>query len=250
VDHADAVTTGCLSPDERYFLWGGGRSAFKRPGDDSSPSGVLGLHETSTGRSLATWAGHEGAVTAVSATADGRHAFSAGTEGTIKAWDLTTTRCLRTFTGHSGAVTSLALSRDARYVLSAGVDRLVKVWLLDWRLLEDAGGAWDEGAEHYLKLFLSQHRPYGAALPRDQRGRVRALLDRSLGRSVALRLDPDELTRALTRRGPPVWTEEDFEDLLYLLGCAGYGGLSPEAVRQRLAEMARNGQERPSGPAE
>ena len=42
---------------------------------------------------------------------------------------------------------------------------------------------------------------------------------------------------ALTRRGQPVWTEEDFQGLLYTLGCAGFGWLRPEGVRKELERM-------------
>jgi len=51
-----------------------------------------------------------------------------------------------------------------------------------------------------------------------------------------------EITIALTRRGIPTWTEEDFQKLLYTLGCAGYGWLRPEGVRQQLGMMKKNRQ--------
>ena len=49
----------------------------------------------------------------------------------------------------------------------------------------------------------------------------------------------EEIALALTRRGRPLWTTEDFEELLYTLGCAGYGWLRPQAVREALRQMAR-----------
>ena len=60
----------------------------------------------------------------------------------------------------------------------------------------------------------------------------------------------DEITQALTRRGKPVWTEEDFEDLLYTLGCAGYGWLRPEGVQRHLKQMARHWQGPPEAAPE
>jgi hypothetical protein len=50
----------------------------------------------------------------------------------------------------------------------------------------------------------------------------------------------------LTRRGKPVWTEEDFEELLFGLGCAGYGWLRPDGVRRQLQQMARGWKGRPT----
>lgn len=51
-----------------------------------------------------------------------------------------------------------------------------------------------------------------------------------------------EITLALTHRGTPTWTEEDFQKLLYTLGCAGYGWLQPEGVRKQLEAMKENRQ--------
>ena len=64
------------------------------------------------------------------------------------------------------------------------------------------------------------HTPHVGTLPKDR--------------------DPteEEITLALTRRGVPRWTEEDFKGLLYTLSCAGYGWLRPEGVRRELDKMA------------
>ena len=50
-------------------------------------------------------------------------------------------------------------------------------------------------------------------------------------------LTKEQITLALTRHGNPTWKEADFEKLLYTLGCAGYGWLQPEGVRQQLLSM-------------
>jgi len=51
-----------------------------------------------------------------------------------------------------------------------------------------------------------------------------------------------EIRRGLTRRGTPSWTEEDFELLLFTLGCAGFGWLRPEGVRRKLEQLTRKWQ--------
>jgi len=51
------------------------------------------------------------------------------------------------------------------------------------------------------------------------------------------KLTEEAITLALTRRGTPTWTEQDFQNLLYTLKCAGYGWLKPEGVRQQLEAM-------------
>ena len=69
---------------------------------------------------------------------------------------------------------------------------------------------WDEGARPHLMSFLTLLCAYG-----------------------------DD---AISRVGTPEWGDEHFQQLLYTLGCAGYGWLRPEGVRKRLEEMTRNWQ--------
>jgi hypothetical protein len=91
---------------------------------------------------------------------------------------------------------------------------------LNWELEEQSSADWDEGARPYLNNFLWQSTPYAGALPKNRKPTEK------------------EVTLALTRQGKPTWTEQDFQDLLYSLGCAGYGYLRPEGVRKKLEEMA------------
>jgi hypothetical protein len=104
--------------------------------------------------------------------------------------------------------------------LSGSEDQTLKLWSLDWELEECEPADWSKDAQPYLGMFLAAHTPYAAKLPQDR--------------------DPTgkEITQALTRRGRPAWTEEDFLQLLYTLGCAGYGWLRPEGVRRKLEGMA------------
>jgi len=262
--HTEAVLSVSLSADGRFALSG-------------SVDKTLKLWGVRTGRCIRTFKDHIGPVQTVSLSADGRYAVSgsadgqqsrlAGAGGTVKLWDVESGSCLRTFVGHTGAVNSVSLSADGRYLLSGSAEgpftlsvdgtmklwevesgrclRTVEVgswvqticvsgdwrhlhvgsrhgfsrWFLDWELEENQPADWDEGARHYLAVFLRAHQPYFAELPRDREP------------------TDEEVTLALTRRGRPVWTEEDFQSLLYTLGCAGYGWLRPEGVRRELEIM-------------
>jgi hypothetical protein len=117
-------------------------------------------------------------------------------------------------------VNAVSWSGDGCHFLSASGDNTVKLWFLDWELANNQPADWDEGARPYLEAFLTAHRPFTATLPQD-RGPTK-----------------DEITRALTRKGQPAWTEEDFQHLLYTLGGAGYGWLSPDGIRRQLEQMA------------
>jgi hypothetical protein len=98
----------------------------------------------------------------------------------------------------------------------------LRLWELDWQYEYPLPAEWDEGARPYLNNFLTVHTPYIGQLPQD---------GEPTQKEVAL---------ALTRRGKPAWTDDDFRQLLYSLGCAGYGWLRPEGVRNELVKMAKN----------
>jgi WD40 repeat protein len=246
-EQTEAVTAVCLSADGRYAVSGGGRSVFEPHTGQSSQSGEVRLWETATGEHLATFAEHAEAITSVALTGDGRYLVSGSTDRTVKLWDAAGGPCLRTFTGHTEAVTSVALSPDGRYALSGGADRLVKVWVLDWELADNPPADWDEGARPYLEAFLARHTPYTAPLPPEPRRGLQGLVSRTPAEPRKSAPPGQELIRALTRRGKPVWSEEDFEELLHTVGCAGYGWLRPEGVRRQLERLAR-GWRGPSPP--
>jgi WD40 repeat protein len=213
--HASSVDSVCLSVDGRYALSGSGDKTLK-------------LWEVATGCCLRTFEGHTSYVTSVCLSLDGTHALSGSDDGTLKMWELATGCCLRTFEGHAHTVTSVCMSADGRYVLSGlrahgimGIhEKTLNVWFLDWELEANQPVDWDEGARPYLEVFLATHQPYAGELPAD-----RTPTD-------------EELVQALTRKGRPVWTEDDFSQFLYTLGCAGYGWLRPEGVRRELEKMS------------
>jgi WD40 repeat protein len=221
--HTDSVQSVCLSADGRYALSAGYWDY------------TLKLWDLATGRCLRTFEGHASGVESVCLSADGRYALSGSHDGMVKLWEVATGRCLRTREGHDfsslpevetkKAVRSVCLSADGRYTLSAGTEgHTLEVWFLDWDLEDNQPADWDEGARPYLEVFLAAHQPYAGELPAD-------------------RTPTDEdVTCALTRKGRPVWTEDDFSQFLYTLGCAGYGWLRPEGVRRELEKMTADWQ--------
>jgi WD40 repeat protein len=235
---AEAVTAVCLSRDARLALSGNGQSFFEQQPGGPAPAGQLHLWEVRTSRRLVSFPGHPGAVTSVCLSAGSRHVLSGGTDGTVKLWETATGQCLRTFSGHTDAVTTVVLTPDGRYALSAGADRLIKVWVLDWELEENQPAAWDEGARPYLEMYLAQHTPYAAPLPPARKRSLRGLIGLPPGGMSKPGPADEALVQALTRRGKPVWNDEDFEGLLYTLGCAGYGWLRADGVRRRLEQLA------------
>ncbi|MBW2052909.1 MAG: protein kinase [Deltaproteobacteria bacterium] len=260
--HLCAINSVCLSLDERFILSGSGDHTLKE--------NALKLWDITTGSCLRTFEGHEGVVNEVSLTHDCQYAFSGSGDTTLKMWEISTGDCVRTFTGHSQAVNTIRLSRDERYLLSGssdntlkvwdinsgrclrtfeghtggvssaclshngqhiisgGEDNTLKIWILDWELEGRELAGWDEGAMSYLHTFLTTHMPYAGKLP--QEGEV----------------TEEEIQQRLTRHGKPSWTDEDFKDLLDIIGWAGYGWLRPEGIKINLDYMARRWQ----GPSE
>jgi hypothetical protein len=237
--HTDAVTAVTLDFNGRYALSGGGFSVPQHLTGRLVQSGPIHLWEVATGRCLSRFAGHAGAVTSLCLSLDGRYALSGGTDRTVKLWETATGQCLRTFAGHLDAVTSVALSGDGRYALSGSADRTVKLWILDWELEDKQPADWDEGARPYLETFLRIHTPWAAGLAQDRRRTMKEIMHLPLSRLFKSTVAEGEPLEASTRRGKPRWTENDWQRLLHLLGCAGYGWLRPEGVRSRLKRILR-----------
>jgi hypothetical protein len=156
-------------------------------------------------------------VWSVCLSADGRWALSGSEDKTLRLWNLHTGECQQVLEGHMDSVNSVALSMDSRWVLSGGGADTLRVWELDWEFEAREPIDWNEGARCHIRNFLTIHTPYAIEVQRDHKTMAQ---------------------NALTRRGVPSWNEQDFQNLLYTLACAGYGWLRPEGVRRELDAMA------------
>ena len=75
--------------------------------------------------------GHDGGVSAVAVSADGRRAVSGGFDGAVRVWDLEAGTAVHALTGHDGRVWAVAVSADGRRAVSGGFDGTVRVWDLE-----------------------------------------------------------------------------------------------------------------------
>jgi RNA polymerase sigma factor (sigma-70 family) len=108
-----------FSPDNRTLA----SSGFNEP--------RLRLWDTATGRPLHQQAAHDGGITALAFTPDGRVILSGSDDGTLRVWDAETGRGVRELPGHPGGVTGVAVTPDGRAVLSGGFD--ARLLLQDWQ---------------------------------------------------------------------------------------------------------------------
>jgi WD40 repeat protein/tRNA A-37 threonylcarbamoyl transferase component Bud32 len=98
---------------------------------------VVGIWDVATGKQLLTLTGHDGPVTRIVYSPDGRRLASASRDRSVRVWDATTGEQLLTLSGHASVVSGLAYSPDGRRLVSIGggntrggerVDDGVKIW--------------------------------------------------------------------------------------------------------------------------
>jgi WD40 repeat protein len=97
------------------------------------------------GALLFTFTGHQGRVHDVAITPDGRHALSAGDDGSVRVWDLDMGAETGRLEGHTDWVRHVVVSPDGRRAASASDDHRIRVWRLRDLELEfeiDTDGDW------------------------------------------------------------------------------------------------------------
>jgi WD40 repeat protein len=133
------VSCIAFSHDGRRLALGAGSShrITLPPGNPNSRDHRLRVWDAETGREVLSLPGHQGKVSAVAFSADGRWLASGSEDHTVKLWEAATGRELRTLQGHTGQVGSVAFAPEPTDVparpgggrlASAGADGKVKVW--------------------------------------------------------------------------------------------------------------------------
>jgi len=72
--------------------------------------------------------GHQGAVTGIAFSANGRYIASGGFDKKVKLWSAKTGDFIATLTGHVSAVYQIVWSADSRLIVSASKDSTMKLW--------------------------------------------------------------------------------------------------------------------------
>src|SRR6202050_3264210 len=107
-----------FSPDGKLLAVGGYRE--------------VRLIDPSTGKEVATLAGHADYVRSIAFSPDGKMLAAGGgppqRSGEIKIWDLQSHQLLKTMQGHKDCIYSIAWSPDGKIIASGSYDKMVKLW--------------------------------------------------------------------------------------------------------------------------
>ncbi|MCG6552692.1 MAG: protein kinase [Candidatus Magnetominusculus sp. LBB02] len=167
-----------------------------------SDDNTVKIWDISSGQCLKDLQGHTARVTSVAFTTDVQYVISGSFDGTFRIWSASTGQCLRIFKGHVVGVTAVSISMDGRYAVSAYEDGTMKVWVLDWELIARNEQQWDDGATLLVDKFLVAHTPH--------------------------------IQGTLSRRGSPDVSDGTLDQLIHMLGCAGYGRFDHKQIRKEL----------------
>jgi len=110
--------------------------------------GTVRLWDPASGAEMHTLHGHQGWITGVAISPDGRQVASVGQQdGTVRLWDAATGQAILTLQAHEGGGSRVTFSPTGRVLASSGPDGTIKVWdLADGRLVRifpcwtDGGG--------------------------------------------------------------------------------------------------------------
>ncbi|RUS79100.1 hypothetical protein EGW08_013153 [Elysia chlorotica] len=112
--HSDAVASvGVVPPD--LCLSG-------------SKDGVVRLFNFNSQSLVASWSGHDSAITKVCYGASCSGIFSASRDKTIKLWHQGNPRCIREFRGHTLVVSAIHTNADSSSLCSGSRDNTVRLW--------------------------------------------------------------------------------------------------------------------------
>jgi WD40 repeat protein/serine/threonine protein kinase len=104
---------------------------------------LVRVWDLETGSVVKTFSGHEHFVQKVVCSPDGRRAYSAGADHTLRIWDLSGSLSVppppapveAAFKGHEGVVNAVAISSDGKYVVTGGDDSTVRLWEASGKVL-------------------------------------------------------------------------------------------------------------------
>jgi WD40 repeat protein/serine/threonine protein kinase len=99
---------------------------WKKEQDGSS--GSIKLWDAATGKERATLLGHQGGLTGVVFSPDGRQLASSSWDHDVRLWSLPKGESVATLSGHTNRVWAIAFSSDGKTLASGGLDGTIRLW--------------------------------------------------------------------------------------------------------------------------
>ncbi len=119
----ELVTSAVYNHDQTRILLGG---------STIDSQGAISLWDAASGDLIRTFApGHSSAVSAVTLSADGTQALSAGQDFNVILWDVAAGTEIRRFVGHTDVVGMARFSPDERLIITGSFDGTVGLWNVD-----------------------------------------------------------------------------------------------------------------------
>ncbi|KAJ3082717.1 hypothetical protein HK102_001496 [Quaeritorhiza haematococci] len=164
--HTDWVGTVAVSSDGRLIATGSNDVSAK-------------IWDRRFGAMLKEFKGrHEGSVTAVAFSPDGRYLLTAGDDQMVRVCELETGQEVHALSGHKGMIFGLAVSPDSRYAVSGCGDETAKVWDL-----QSGKEVW-ELRGHSNVVFAVAFMPDGKQIVTVSLDRLAKLWDVETGKEV------------------------------------------------------------------
>jgi len=128
---SDAATSAETSDEERVSrVWDLHLCSDQRTILTALHDGTVRVWDVVTGRLLAVLTGHDGDVSSVCSTPDGRYAISAASDGYVIVWDLAGMVLLRKLKSPKAETAVAALPNGNRFI-SGSVDGRIRIWDID-----------------------------------------------------------------------------------------------------------------------
>ncbi len=117
------------SPDGKLLAVGGLATTAAGPQNpEMTQVGAVLLWDLAAGKEKALLLGHDGPVSALAFSPDGKTFASAAFDKVIKLWDVSAGRERAELAGHGAPAVALAFSADGKRLASGAADGIIKVW--------------------------------------------------------------------------------------------------------------------------
>jgi WD40 repeat protein/uncharacterized caspase-like protein len=135
-----------------------------------------------------TLTGHQGRVTSIAFSPNGKILASGDDNKTIRLWDVADGSFKQTLTGHQGRITSIAFSTDGKLLASSSDDGIIKLWQIDNNSVKESATLPKQDAA-INALSLSQDGQILASANADNTIKLWQVKDGTLIKTLARHLD-------------------------------------------------------------